>query len=144
MKVFSLTKVPQFMTELFSGTFFDDYKVNTITIKNGPSIVIEGRISDSDEEDSIDYCSYSSVKKIAYECVKGKNLPDYMKFVLTAPEPLTRDYSISEGESLSLTVLFRGNELTIMSGAFLKDPFSSRETEKAWDNAVEKMFFAFV
>ena len=142
MKVFSLTKVPQFMTELFSGTFFDDYQVNTITIKNGPSTVIEGRISD--EEGSIMYCTYSSVKRIAYECVKGKNLPDYMKFVLTAPKIFAQDYSLSEGESLSLTVSFRDNELNVMSGAFLKDPFSSRETEKAWDNAVEKMFSAFV
>lgn len=142
MKVFSLTKVPQFMTELFSGTFFDDYQVNTITIKNGPSTVIEGRISD--EEGSIMYCTYSSVKRIAYECVKGKNLPDYMKFVLTAPKNFIQDYSLSEGESLSLTVSFRDNELNVMSGAFLKDPFSSRETEKAWDNAVEKMFSAFV
>jgi len=141
MKVFSLTKVPQFMTELFSGTFFDDYQVNTITIKNGPSTVIEGRISDG--EDGIKYCSYSSVKRIAYECVKGKNLPDYMKFVLTAPKTVTQDYSLSEGESFSLTLSFRDNELTVMSGAFLKDPFSSRETEKAWDNAVEKMFSAF-
>ena len=142
MKVFSLTKVPQFMTELFSGTFFDDYQVNTITIKNGPSTVIEGRISD--EEGSIMYCTYSSVKRIAYECVKGKNLPDYMKFVLTAPKTFAQDYSLSEGESLSLTVSFRDNELNVMSGAFLKDPFSSRETEKAWDKAVEKMFSAFV
>ena len=130
------------MTELFSGTFFDDYQVNTITIKNGPSTVIEGRISD--EEGSIMYCTYSSVKRIAYECVKGKNLPDYMKFVLTATKTVTQDYSLSEGESFSLTLSFRDNELTVMSGAFLKDPFSSRETEKAWDNAVEKMFSAFV
>ena len=130
------------MTELFSGTFFDDYQVNTITIKNGPSTVIEGRISD--EEGSIMYCTYSSVKRIAYECVKGKNLPDYMKFVLTATKTVTQDYSLSEGESFSLTLSFRDNELTVMSGAFLKYPFSSRETEKAWDNAVEKMFSAFV
>ena len=67
-----------------------------------------------------------------------------MKFVLTAPKTFAQDYSLSEGESLSLTVSFRDNELNVMSGAFLKDPFSSRETEKAWDNAVEKMFSAFV
>ena len=142
MKVFSLTKVPQFMTELFSGAFFDDYFVNRITIKNGPSTVIEGRVSDDSEEPC--YCLYSSVKKIAFECVKGKTLPKFMKFVLTAPKALAQEYGISEGESLCLTISFRDNELTIMSGAFLKDPFSSRETEKAWDSAAEKMFSSFV
>lgn len=142
MKVFSLTKVPQFMTELFSGTFFDEFKVNKITIKNGPSTVIEGRISREDE--TAEYCPYSSVKKIAYECVKGKTLPEFMKFVLTAPEKTAEDHGIAQGESLSITLSFKDNELMIMSGAFLKDPFSSREKETAWDNAVEKMFSSFV
>jgi len=142
MKVFSLTKVPQFMTELFSGTFFDEFNVNRITIKNGPSTVIEGRISREEEEPR--YCLYSSVKKIAYECVKGKTLPEFMKFVLTAPEKTAEDHGILPGESLSITLSFKDNELTIMSGAFLKDPFSSREKETAWDNAVEKMFSSFV
>ena len=142
MKVFSLTKIPQFMTELFSGTFFDDFQVNRITIKNGPSTVIEGRISDEGEE--IEYCPYSSVKKIAYECVKGKTLPNFMKFVLSAPKEMAGDHGLSDGESLSLTLSFKDNALTIMSGAFLKDPFSGAETEKAWDSAVEKMFSSFV
>ena len=121
MKVFSLTKVPQFMTELFSGTFFDEFNVNRITIKNGPSTVIEGRISREEEEPR--YCLYSSVKKIAYECVKGKTLPEFMKFVLTAPEKMAEEYGILQGESLSITLSFKDNELMIMSGAFLKDPF---------------------
>ena len=76
--------------------------------------------------------------------MKGKNLPDYMKFVLTAPEPLTRDYSISEGLKEAGYTSIKLNKTYVYTRTSMKvDNVTGEETQEySYENEAMTLFGA--
>ncbi len=143
MKLFNLSNISHFMNALLKGDSFDDFLVQEIVIKNGPSFVIEGEYT---KEEGLK-TDYSKVKNLCFDMVKGKTMPKSMKFVLAlSPEKISElittggvDVDIDSVSSLSINVLFNGEALSVTTGTSFKTFVMDKTLEKAFDAYIEDM-----
>lgn len=134
------------MNALLKGDSFDDFLVQEIVIKNGPSFVIEGEFSEG-----VLTTEYGRVKPLCFEMVKGKTLPKSMKFVLVLSYEKTKSLIEDSGaevesesvSSLSINVLFNGETLTATTGTSFKTFVMDKTLEKKFDEYAEDILSAF-
>lgn len=134
------------MNALLKGDSFDDFLVQEIVIKNGPSFVIEGEFSEG-----VLTTEYGRVKPLCFEMVKGKTLPKSMKFVLSlSKEKIEKLILESASEvdadsvsSLSLNILFNGETLTVTTGTAYKTFVMDKTLEKEFDEYCANSLSAF-
>lgn len=141
MVAFTVGNVPAFMGALLSRDTFDAYGVHEITIKKGFNLIIE-------ENEKV---SYGTVRPLCFDAVKGKTLPEFMRFTLTAPEGTLQTLSAETGEAydadnvlgLALNITYRSGVLSVTSGSSVKDIFAGKAVDTAWGEAVKKLFSAY-
>lgn len=178
MVAFTLTNIPALMGALLSRETFDDFGVHEITIRNGFNLIIEeGQESSGESASSADSGSenrpagrpaageagggaasgpgrsallYGRVRPLCFSAVKGKVLPSFMRFVLTAPAGTVEKLSASgdgfdPGNILSLAVnlTYKAGTLTVTSGSSARDIFAGKAADTAWGEEVKKLFSAY-
>lgn len=134
------------MNALLKGDSFDDFLVQEIVIKNGPSFVIEGEFSEGALS-----TEYEKVKPLCFEMVKGKTLPKSMKFVLSLSREKTEklilesrsEVDADSVSSLSINILFNGETLSATTGTAFKTFVMDKSLEKAFDDYAENILSAF-
>lgn len=147
MKLFAISNISRFMNALLKGDSFDDFLVQEIVIKNGPSFVIEGEYT---KEEGLK-TNYSKVKSLCFDMVKGKTMPKSMKFVLALSQEKTTALIQNSGaevepdsvSSLSINVLFNGESLSITTGTSFKTFVMDKTLEKSFDSYIEDMMSGY-
>ncbi len=163
MVAFTLERVSAFMGSLLSTDAFDSYGVHEITIMKGFNLIIEGNqgavlesgTSSEETEEQVAAAPgpvlYGTVRPLCFDAVKGKVLPEFMRFVLTAPAGTLKRLTAESGGpvdetnilSLALNITYRNGAITVTSGTSAKDIFAGKAVDTAWGEAVKRLFTPF-
>lgn len=157
------------MGSLLSSEAFDSFGVHEITIMKGFNLIIEGNqaagagseppaSTAAVEEPAAGGAApaagpvlYGTVRALCFDAVKGKVLPEFMRFILTAPSGTVKQLAAESGEavdeanilSMALNITYRNGTITVTSGTSAKDIFAGKAVDMAWGNAVRKLLSGY-
>lgn len=134
----------QFMALLLKGTAFDRLLVRNITLKTAVLFEIDCTLDknwfDSDEAESLEkYSSWSDMRHIVFELIKGSRLPGYMKIVLS-PTPEATEKIHKNAAALFINISFENNMLTVTTGSSQKNFSLDKAVDTTWDEYALKFF----
>lgn len=94
---------------------------------------------------------YARVRPLCFDAVKGKVLPSFMRFVLTAPAgtaerlaaALPDSFDPANVLSLAVNLTYKGGTLTVTSGSSVKDIFAGKAADTAWGEEVKRLFSSY-
>jgi len=142
MQSFRITDVKGFMAQLLTKETFDSFLLVEATIHNRIAYVIDGHMRGEEK-----VCvPYGEVRPLCFDMIKGKQTPEFFKFVLQLPsdqkENLIEDSDVvlqsADVLSLSMNIRYQNNELTLMTGTSLRIFTVDRSLEQCWDQWVRQ------
>ncbi len=141
-----------FMSRLLVSELFDKYLVEEASIDTFVTFSIDGRIhrdfyrNDADYTDdkiTSDLSSWSEIRQICFELIKGKRTPLGFKFVFHAGSELKKSIVSEAGIGLSedqvtlgINIRFSNGEMTLTTGTAFSIFTLDKTIEKAWDEYI--------
>ena len=156
MIAIKILKQKDFMAKLLTSDIFDNYLVNELTIETYNTFHIDGKINkafydnnSTDEDDSSktldNYSTWSTLRPICLDLIKGKRTPLGFKFIFYLKED-SKTKIINSADSdllpeqvnLGLNVKFTGSEMQITTGCAYNIFTLEKEIEKKWDEYIPR------
>lgn len=142
-----LTEVKQFMNALLLGDLFDPFLFSegSLTLETNwefDGIIRPGYYSE-EELASLSltgsrYLPWKYMKNRVLSLIRGSHTPSAFHFTLLFPPEETRSLLSEEGATCLLTLRFRADSLSLVTG-FSRATFSmDRSAEQIWDDHVHK------
>ncbi|WP_130836983.1 DUF5721 family protein [Lachnoclostridium sp. Marseille-P6806] len=145
-----IQNVSPFMGKLFSSECFDSFLLEEGTVRTAVTWTLDSRLNRSfyseeewndPEERRYEFASWSELRPLCRELIKGKKAPVGFRFVLRLrPEFLPRtlgeeNISLPIG-ALLMTIRYDGGQVCIVTGISYSDFTLDRSAEKLWDRTV--------
>ena len=139
------------MSHLFLKDTFDELNLINASIKTFCTYNIDGKFErnffKNDENSEVNndriYCKWSELKGTATNLIKGHNTPLFMKFIFSSDLSIIgEDLNDDTVESLTLTVKFYENGLTLTSAVNRKNFSLNKSIDAAWDKKTEELLIA--
>lgn len=152
MLALQITSLKPFMNQLLAGDTFDSFLLEEAVIRTANTFTIDGHINvdfyppEERGSDCIPYefQSWSEIKGLCFNLIKGKNTPLYFKFILHlkpeqaaalfAKEKDSIDFSLIK--ALVLNIRFDNSKATLTTGISYHTFVMDREPDAIWDKAV--------
>lgn len=155
MTSFHITELKKFMSRLLGSDCFDSFLLAEADIACAVTYHIDGHINDdfytSEERKDPEICphdfaSWSSVRPICFDMIKGKRTPSRFKIVLhLSPEYVPgvlkgADSSITpeQVKALVLTVKYDGNSISIVTGTAFHSFVPDKTLDAQWDKTMRQ------
>ena len=154
MLALQITSMKTFMNQLLVSDTFDSFLLQEAIISSANTYTIDGHINidfypiEERGTDCIPYefQSWSELKGLCFNLIKGKNTPLFFKFVLQLkPEKaaalLAKENSsvdASQVRALVLNIRFDGAKAILTTGTSYHTFVMSREPDLIWDKALIK------
>lgn len=155
MTSFQIKQLGAFMHKLLSTDCFDSFLLAEATLTAAATYVIDGHqnkdfyTAEEWDDTSIrpyDFATYSSMRPLLFDLVKGKKTPVNFKFVLhlipeyVAPTLKQGDTSVTADNirAFVLTIKYDGSALTLVTGTAMKTFLMDKSPDTIWDNAMRK------
>lgn len=154
MIALQITSMKTLMNQLLAGDTFDIFLLEEAVISTANTYTIDGHINvdfyprDERSEDYIPYefQSWSEIKGLCFNLIKGKNTPLYFKFVLhLKPEKATallekENCSIDASllRALILNIKYDGSKAVLTTGTAYHTFVMNKEPDVIWDKAITK------
>ncbi|XME01219.1 DUF5721 family protein [Lachnospiraceae bacterium C1.1] len=151
MRLFKIKNTKSFMSHLFLKDTFDELNLINASIKTFCTYNIDGKFErnffKNDENSEVNndriYCKWSELKRTATNLIKGHNTPLFMKFIFSSDLSIIgEDLNDDTVESLTLTVKFYENGLTLTSAVNRKNFSLDKSIDAAWDKKTEELLIA--
>lgn len=142
----------EFMSRLLVSELFDPFYVEEASIDTFNTFHIDGRIhrdfykNDEDYEEDKEVSalsSWSDLKQICFDLIKGKRTPLGFKFVFHAPSQLKEqllsaaDAGLSADQvNLGVNIRFANGDVILTTGTAFSIFTLDKEIEKAWDSYI--------
>jgi hypothetical protein len=143
MLVYNVNNTKKFMSLLLKSDIFDSLEIRNAVITTFTSFEISGKINkDFFDEENLpqrDYCLWKEIKPFAFEIIKGKHMPKFIKLVFAATEELKEKIS-PDSSVLFLNITFENNAVTVITGSSTKTFTMDKSGEYAWDEYVNEFF----
>lgn len=143
MLVYTVNNTKKFMSLLLKDDIFDSLELRNAVITTFTAFEISGKINkDFFDEENLpqrDFCLWSEIKPFAFEVIKGKRMPKFIKLVFSASEELKEKIS-PDLSVLFLNITFENNAVTIITGSSAKTFTMDKSGEYAWDEYVKEFF----
>ena len=136
---------------LFSEDAFDRFLLHDASFETRYSTVIEGRKNEAyfpeeerEKELAEPYVPWSEIRPAAFKLLSGKRLPVSFKVILLTSASSTKSMVEKSGftgcpvSSLSVSFLYREQELYLRTGVSYSGFSMDRSLEKYWDDSVLK------
>lgn len=136
MLAFTIPDTRHFMALLLKGDAFDDFAFRQGEISAFAYVSIDGKrdLDYYDETVTEPWCSWSEIKPLVFQAVKGKKTPKNMKLVLSLSQEKTA--SFPNTKALFWNLLFREDTLLCTLSA-AQESFSLDKTHEAqWESWV--------
>ena len=140
------------MNHLFLKDSFDSFNLIEAKIKTFCLYSISGEFEKDffkNDEDRADdtgkkYVKWSELKSTAMQLIKGHNTPLFMKFIFSGDISLLGEDIDDDGsvESLSLTVRFDQDSLSLTSAVNRKSFSLDRSVDELWDKKAEELLIS--
>lgn len=140
------------MNQLLAGDSFDSFLLEEAVISTANTYTIDGHINNdffpleerNREHIPYEFQSWSDIKGLCFNLIKGKHTPLFFKFVLhLKPEEtaklLTRyDCSVKSEQvkALVLNIRFDGSKACLTTGTSYHTFIMSKEADVIWDKAL--------
>ena len=140
MKVYKITDLKEFTTQLFVGETFDNFLLTEAYIATAYTTTIDGRIAAPAEGDE-EFVPWQSVKPVAMQLIRGKQLPRSFRIVFKlSTDNMARTLSAMKLDDqaptvagLYINIRYEEQELTFTTGASRTTFTTDREVESGWD-----------
>ena len=144
-----ITSVGKFTSLLFSEDSFDRFLLHDVSVEALYTTVIEGRknasfFSEEERESALSpaFVEWRDIRPSVYKLLSGKRLPVSFRVVLLTSPESTKSIVAKSGfdgcavTSLSITVQYREQKLTVSTGISYGGFSLDKTLEKYWDSAV--------
>ncbi|MCR5100808.1 MAG: DUF5721 family protein [Butyrivibrio sp.] len=156
MLALKILHTKEFMAKLLAGDVFDNFLLEEAIIETYNTFSIDGHIhkefyqndieSPNATENSYLFSSWSDMKGICFNLIKGKNTPLGFRFVLhlkpenalTAIEPDNNNSTPSN--DYCLNIKFRDGAVTVTSAVSIKIFTLDKTADSLWDSYIKKFF----
>lgn len=158
MIALQVTSVKTLMNQLLAGDTFDIFLLEEAIISTANTYTIDGHINvdffppEERGNDCIPYDlqSWSEIKGLCFNLIKGKNTPLYFKFVLhLKPEKIASlfhqencDVDSSLIRALVLNIKYDGSKAILTTGTAYHTFIMNKEPDQLWDKALTKYLSA--
>lgn len=149
-----INSVKNFMNHLLNANTFDQFLMEEATIKTYNTFIIDGHIQtdfySKEEQEDFNLCpfpfsSWSDMKRICFDLIKGKRLPLKMKFILQLhpdeKEALLQDLSLpydsTQISALILKIQYENSSLNLTTGINYKTFVMNKQADQVWDKYLE-------
>lgn len=143
------------MHKLLSTDCFDSFLLAEATLTTAATYVIDGHqnkefyTSEEWEDASVrpyDFVTFSSMRPLLFDLVKGKRTPVNFKLVLhlipdfVSPTLKQGDTAVTAEQirAFVLTIKYDGSALTLVTGTAMNTFLMDKSPDTIWDNAVRK------
>lgn len=155
MKSFEVEDVKNYMNQLLVNERFDSFYLYEARVKGALDYFVGGKLNmeyyDEDEKNEFDdseYISWSKVKQIIYDLMKGKKLPINFKIILMFNrdnikrliEMNNLPVKADDVGALFYNIHFEAGQLNVTTGTSLKVFTLDKRLEQLWDETVEKYY----
>ena len=159
MIALKITGLGSFMSRLFSGNTFDSFLLAEGTLQMAVTWQVDGRLNrgffekeewEDPERRPHDYAAWSDVRPALRELIRGKKTPVSFQFILHLKPELMENMLQKEGDSellssvgaFVLTVRYRDNEASLLTGISMKSFTMNKNADILWDKAVKRFLQA--
>lgn len=153
MIALQITSMKEFMNHLLAGTAFDIFLLEEATITTSNTYHIDGHMNrdfyTEEELEDLSLCPYefaswSQMKGLCFQLIKGKRTPLFFKFVLhlmpSHAEALLKkeecSVDINQLKSLVLTIKYSSGTATLTTGSSYHTFLLTKEPDQIWDKAL--------
>ena len=160
MRLFEIEQVKAFTSQLFAGEEFDDFLLYEAQFSTSATFTIDGRVNEpfvGEEQMQLPdfregFVTWRKLKKICFEIIKGRKVPQQFKVVLKLSEKQTGSFlrekdAASYQEQISalfLNISFRENHLTCTTGTMMKEFSMDKTLETLWDEYAGSLLKAYM
>lgn len=145
--------VKNFMTKILVHTVFDNFLLIDLDVATFNNFHISGFINKgfftSEEKEQLgerEYSTWSEIKPIAFQLIKGNKTPLSFKFVFLLSKSNTEkiltkvvnNYSIEDIGGLFLNVKYENGTLSLITGTSIKKFTLDKSLENEWDSNMKK------
>ena len=138
MIALQITSMKNFMNHLLVADTFDPFLLEEATISTALTVTIDGHINkdfypaDERGEDCIPWelQSFSKIKGLCFDLIKGKHTPLYFKFVLHM-QP-------DKAAALVLNIRYDGEKTVLTTGCAYQTFTMDKSADTVWDKALKK------
>ena len=136
-----------FMSQLLIKETFDTLYISEADISTAITFSINGSINEEYEQLSLKkYSTWSTVKPICFDIIKGKKVPSSMKIVFILPENICESiisyyslpFSLSDISALCINVRYINGNVTITTGSSLNIFTLDKAVDNALDDYIKK------
>ncbi|MBP5282477.1 MAG: hypothetical protein J6Z22_08250 [Lachnospiraceae bacterium] len=154
MIALQITSMKQFMSQLLVGDAFDIFLLEEATLTTAITTVIDGHVNvefypvseRTPEQIPYEYQSWSEIKGLCYDLIKGKRTPLSFKFVLQLkPDKMkamlekeklnSKDTPV---KSLILTIKYDGSKAILTTGSSYQTFVLDKTADVVWDRQISK------
>jgi len=141
-----IEELKDFTTKLFLKETFDAFEVSEAEFLTRFTVTIDGALAEAEEGRRL--ASWSTVRPLAVQIIRGKELPHSFHIVLRLSDENTArtlaslglPYETSEIGGLFLNLRFDGSRLTAVTGCSFTTFRLDRTLEREWDQVVRRFF----
>ena len=154
MIALQITSMKQFMSQILVGDAFDIFLLEEATLTTAITTVIDGHVNvefypgseRTPEQIPYEYQSWSEIKGLCYDLIKGKRTPLSFKFVLQLkPDKMkamlekeklnSKDTPV---KSLILTIKYDGSKAILTTGSSYQTFVLDKTADVVWDRQISK------
>ncbi|MBQ8821671.1 MAG: hypothetical protein IJZ82_03430 [Lachnospiraceae bacterium] len=150
MLALKVSSMKSFMNHLLVGSAFDNFLLAEGTISTANTYTMDGHINKEfyqrDDTASLpyDFATWTDMKGLCFNLIKGKRTPLYFKFVLHfKPELVSKllaagncSLPIEQVKALVLTIKYDGNGAVLTTGTSFHTFVMNKEPDTIWDKAI--------
>ncbi len=136
------SQIRLFMNKLLIENAFDDFELRECTIATKATFSIDGKFNkDWDETDNKIFCTWNEIRPLAFEIIKGKKKPLFMKYVFAYSGEKALSFH-SNAKACFLNIIFKNSIVTVSTGTAQIEFAMNRELDTVWDEFVSEFFNA--
>lgn len=146
-----VTSMKTFMNHLLATATFDNFLFAEATISTAHTYTIDGHVNKEFYEGSesgypYDFATWTDMRPLCFDLIKGKRTPLYFKFVLHLKPEIASKLLAAGGsnipadqiKALVLTIKYDGGNAVLTTGTAFHTFVMSKEPDTIWDKALQQ------
>ena len=131
MIALNIPDVKVFMAKLLREGTFDSFELRSLIIDSFARFEINGAAPTKEEG----FCTWGTMRKYAFDIIKGESAPRAVKAVLGLNAEKVRA-GFPNSAALFVNIIFEGGKITLITGQSPKSFSLDKSDEEKWDGAV--------
>lgn len=146
MTSLTIADIKDFTGKLFVAEVFDNFLMTEAEFSTSFQVTLDGRLLEREEGCPDEYVRWKKIRPLAYQIIKGKQLPKSFHIVLKlASENVARTltsmgvaFTEEDVAGLYLNIRYESRQIYCVTGCSLHTFSLDRSLEKEWDGVIRR------